>query len=59
MARCKYNVLNKKGILEPWTGSFNDDKEAQKWHDKYGVIHEAKGHHLVLIELKKGEENDD
>jgi hypothetical protein len=56
MPKCKYCTINKKGEPEAWSGMFNDTKEALQWHRRYGVIAEAKGHKLVLVESKNDEE---
>jgi hypothetical protein len=46
--RFKYNVINKKGEEEPWTGVFNSFEESQSWYNKHGINFINQGHNIVL-----------
>jgi len=48
--RYKFNIINNKGELEPWTGSFKTSEEAEKWFEKHGKFHEDRNHRLVKVE---------
>lgn len=48
MIKYRYNVINKKGEEEPWTGTFKSSEEAQKWYKLHGKFHEDRGHELKL-----------
>lgn len=48
----KYNVVNKYGRQEAWTGVFNSKKLADEWFLKHGIHHQARGYKLVLVKLK-------
>jgi len=51
MKKYKYNVINKNGEQEPWTGVFDSKELADEWFEKHGTFHQARGHKLVLVEL--------
>ncbi len=59
MLKYRYNVINKNGVEEPWSGVFDTELEASNWYNKYGEFHESRGHTLVLStvssELKENE----
>ena len=43
----KYNVINKLGKEEPWSGVFDNAQKADERYEKYGKFHEQRGHKLV------------
>jgi hypothetical protein len=43
----KYNVINKFGLEEPWSGVFENIEMADRWYEKHGKFHEKRGHKLV------------
>ena len=45
----KYNVINKNGKQEPWTGGFKNSKLADEWYEKHGKFHEQEGHKLIRV----------
>lgn len=45
--RYKYNVINRNGQEEPWTGVFESKELADKWYEKYGKEQVASGRKLV------------
>ena len=51
----KYNVINKNGNQEPWTGIFKNSKLADAWYEKHGKIHEQEGHKLIRVECASKE----
>lgn len=49
--RYKYNVINKNGIEEDFTGKFDTKEEAEKWYNKYGKWFEERlKHKFILVE---------
>jgi len=47
--KVRFDVINQKGMPEPWSGYFPNHRKADKWFLKYGVKHEARGHNLVKV----------
>jgi hypothetical protein len=45
----KYNVINKFGKEEPWSGIFSNAKKADEWYEKHGKWHEQRGHKLIRV----------
>lgn len=45
----KFNVLNKDGDYEPWTGPFKDKSKAMIWFNKHGKFHTDRGFKLGLF----------
>ena len=42
--RIRYNVINKLGKEEPWSGIFDNAQKADEWYEKHGKFHEQSGH---------------
>jgi hypothetical protein len=53
----RYNVINKHGNQEAWSGVFESLAAAEKWYERHGSFHEANGHKLVLVKCV-GEEDE-
>lgn len=51
MKKYKFNLINKKGMQEPWTGIFDTKKEADEWFEKYGEFHKMRGHNLIRVKV--------
>ena len=34
----KYNVINKLGKEEPWSGVFDNAQKADEWYEKHGIV---------------------
>ena len=43
----KYNVINKSGKEEPWTGVFKNLQKSDEWYQEHGKFHEQRGHKLI------------
>lgn len=48
----RYDIYNKEGKLEPWTGQIGDKEAADKWYNKYGKKHEAEGKKLKRVRYR-------
>lgn len=44
----KYNVINKRGVEEEWTGMFDTYEDTVRWYNVHGVYFVNRGHNLVL-----------
>lgn len=51
MSKFKFNVLNKAGEEEAWSGIFETAKDARIWFLNHGKFHKNRGHRLVLKKL--------
>lgn len=51
----RYKVINKHGIPEPWSGIFQNAKEADAWYEKHGKFHEQRGFKLVRVKCTDDE----
>ena len=51
MIKYRYNVINKNGVEEPWSGIFDTMELSDAWYQKHGKFHEDRGHTLVLAEV--------
>lgn len=43
----RFNVINKNGREEPWTGIFKNEDACDHWYERYGKFHEERGHRMV------------
>ena len=48
--RWKFNLINKSGKQESWTGSFKTEELADKWYNNYGIQWEKEGKDLIKVE---------
>jgi hypothetical protein len=44
----RYNVINRLGIPEPFTGTFKNRESATKWYKVHGIFFEKLGYVLKL-----------
>jgi hypothetical protein len=51
----KFNVINRFGAQEPWSGVFKSKEDADKWYNKHGREHERRGHKLILVKCSNNE----
>ena len=57
--RIRYNVINKLGKEEPWSGIFDNAQKADEWYEKHGKYHEQRGHKLVRVACSSSERSQD
>lgn len=53
----KYNVINKDGLEESWTGIFANFELSEKWYNNHGKWFESRGYNLVLVRLNESEKD--
>jgi hypothetical protein len=59
MERYRYNVRNKNGVQEIYTGTFKGIIEAQEWYERYGTYFVSLGRELLLIKLNDNEKDNE
>jgi len=48
----RYDILNKRGEQEPWSGVFDTLEDALKWFAAFGDFHINRGHELIKVEVR-------
>lgn len=43
----RFDAKNAEGRVEPWTGRFTSEKDADKWKEKYGPFWKSRGIKLI------------